>query len=93
MLVLPLEELLETAMVPLAAPVTVGSKRTWSVTDWPGFNVAGKVAPEMAKPVPATITECTVSAAVPEEVSVSVFVDVASTATSPKANVSVLRVS
>ncbi len=92
-LVPPLEELLETVMVPLAAPATVGSKRTCSVTDWPGFNVAGKLAPEMAKAAPATTTECTVRGAAPEEVRVSVFVDVALIAMSPKASVSALRVS
>ncbi len=92
-LVPPLDELLETVMVPLAAPAAVGSKRTCSVIDWPGFNVAGKLAPEMAKPLPATITECTVSAAVPEDVRVSVFVDVEFTVTLPKARLPALKVS
>ena len=55
--------------------------------------MAGKVAPEMAKPVPASITECTVSAALPEEVSVRVFVDVVFTVTLPNARLPALRVS
>ena len=53
--------------------------------------MAGKVAPEIAKPVPASITECTVRAAVPEEVSINVFVDVVFTVTLPKARLPALR--
>ena len=89
-LVPPPEELLETVIVPLAAPVAGGIEADLNVTDWPGFNVAGKLAPEMAKPVPATMTECTVSAAVPEEVSVSVFVEAVFTVTLPKARLPAL---
>ena len=43
--------------------------------------------------MPATMTECTLSAAVPEEVSVSVFVDAVFTVTLPKARLPALRVS
>ncbi len=72
-------------IVPLAAPVPAGSKLTCSGNDWPGFSVAGKVAPEIANPVPCTAADATVTAAVPDEVRVSVLVEIEFTATSPKA--------
>jgi len=46
--------------------------------------VAGKVAPEMTKPVPFSVTELTVTAVTPVDVKVSVFVDVVFTGTVPK---------
>lgn len=42
------------------------------------------MSPEIAKPLPATVTELTVSAAVPEDVNVSVLVEVVFTVTLPK---------
>jgi hypothetical protein len=72
----PVEELVEIVMAPLAAPVTVGSKLTWSGMDWPGFRVAGNVGPDIENPPPTTLTELTVNIALPEDVSVSVLVDV-----------------
>ena len=50
-----------------------------------GFRVAGKVAPEISNALPASVTELIVSAAVPEEVSVSVLVEIVLTGTSPNA--------
>ena len=44
---------------------------TLSVACWPGFNVIGKVAPEIAKPAPVTATALTVTGAVPVEVKVT----------------------
>ena len=48
--------------------------------------MAGKVAPEMAKPVPCSFTELTVNAVIPVDVNVSVFVEVVSTVTVPKSS-------
>lgn len=66
--------LLLMVTVPLAAPAVVGSKLTLSVAVWLGFSVIGKLMPESPKPVPATAAPLMVSAAVPDEVSVTVFV-------------------
>ena len=49
----------------------MGSNSTLSVACWPGFNVTGKVAPEIAKPAPVTATALTVTGAVPVEVKVT----------------------
>jgi hypothetical protein len=46
--------------------------------------VVGKVTPEMAKPLPARVAELIVRAAVPDEVRVSVVVEVVLTVTFPK---------
>jgi hypothetical protein len=43
----------------------------YSVACWPGFNVIGKVAPEIAKPAPVTAAALTVTGAVPVEVKVT----------------------
>jgi len=88
--VLPVEELLEMVMVPLAAPVTVGSKLTCRLTACAGFRVTGKVAPEIAKPLPARVTELIVTGAVPEDVRVSVWVNVVFNVTVPKARLPAL---
>jgi hypothetical protein len=92
MLVAPLEELLEIAMLPLAAPATVGSKLTWRPTDWPEFSFTGNVAPDIVNPVPASVAELTISAAVPDEVKVRVWVEVVFSVTLPKARAVALTV-
>ena len=79
-----LAELLETVIVPVCAPTVPGSKLTRNVTDCPGFSVAGNVAPDIEKSVPASVAEFTVSGAVPFEVSVIVSVADVLTVTSPK---------
>jgi hypothetical protein len=48
--------------------------------------VAGKVAPETAKPVPCSVTQLTVNAVIPVDVKVSVFVEVVFTVTVPKSS-------
>lgn len=53
--VLPLAEVLETVIVPVAEPAAVGAKLTCRLTVWPGFNVTGKVAPDILKPVPERV--------------------------------------
>lgn len=51
------------------------------------------MAPVIEKPAPARVAELTVTAAVPEEVNVSVCVDFVFSASFPKAKVLALRVS
>lgn len=82
-MIAPPFELLDTVIDPLAAPAAVGSKLTCSVIDWPGFNVTGSVPPETPKPLPITATELIVSAAVPDEVKVSVLFVVVFSVTLP----------
>jgi hypothetical protein len=59
------EELLLMVNMPLAAPADVGSNRMVSVAVWLGLSVSGKLAPEMEKPVPVSVAELIVTAAVP----------------------------
>ena len=63
----PLAELLEMESCPVTAPAVAGSNRTLRLVVWPGVKVRGKVAPEIEKPVPATVAELTMSGAVPVE--------------------------
>ena len=64
------EELLEMVSVPLAAPADVGANWTVSVAVWPALSVSGKLAPEIEKPVPDSVAELMVTAAVPVDDSV-----------------------
>ena len=59
---------------PVATPTTVGSNVSVTVSVWPGLRVAGTRTGEPEKPLPVTITEFTVTGAVPLEVSVTVCV-------------------
>ena len=54
------------------------------MTAWPGSSIAGKDAPEIVNPVPATAIEFTVSAALPDEVIVRLLVAVVFSVTLPK---------
>jgi hypothetical protein len=65
------DELLVTVSCPVTDPVTVGSNCRLSVTDWPGFNVTGKLDPDTEKLVPAIVAELTVTAADPVELNVT----------------------
>ena len=67
----PVDELLLIVICPLAAPVAVGRYCTCNVIDCVGFNVAGKLPPTIAKPVPVIAAEFTVAGDVPVEVSVN----------------------
>lgn len=49
----------------------MGSKPTLSVTDWLGFKVAGKAAPDTLKPVPVRVAALMVTDAVPVSVRVT----------------------
>lgn len=63
--------LLFTINLPVYDPVAAGSNCTFSVSDFPGFNTAGSVAPETEKPVPLTLAEFTVTGVVPVELSIT----------------------
>jgi len=70
----------------------VGSNFTLKVTDWVGFSVTGKVAPDIVKPVPVNAAELMVTGAVPVEVNVTGSVDAMFTVTLPKARLAGLMV-
>ena len=80
----PVEELLENAIVPLAAPTIKGVKLTWTVRVCPGFKVAGNAAPVIEKEVPDNAAELTTTGAVPEDVTVRFCVDFEFNSTLPK---------
>jgi hypothetical protein len=40
---------------PVTAPLVAGANRTLSVAFWPAFNVNGKEAPDIVKPVPVSV--------------------------------------
>jgi hypothetical protein len=79
----PVEELLLIVNCPDAAPAVVGLNFTWSVTDWLGLSVTGKVAPESVNPVPLRAAALIVTGAVPDEVSVTGRVALEFTVTLP----------
>jgi hypothetical protein len=89
----PVEELLVTVIWPVAAPVAVGSNTILSVAVWLGFKVNGKVNPEMEKPVPLTVAELMVNAAVPVDDRISVCVAGVLMTTSPKPTLAALTLS
>jgi hypothetical protein len=91
--VVPVEELLVRVNVPTEAPATVGSKLTVSVAVCPAFSVSGKLNPESVKPLPVTAAALTVTASVPDEVSVIVLEAFAPTSANPKFTSVVLSVS
>jgi hypothetical protein len=80
------DELLAMVSVPVAAPAVVGSNSTLNeAVGLEEFSVSGKVAPEKEKPVPAMVTELTVTGAPPVEVKVTDCVAGVFSVTSPKA--------
>jgi hypothetical protein len=83
-LVLPLEELLEMLSVPLVALSTVGWKLTWTVIDWPGDKLAGKVGELRENPVPVMESELILAGTVPVDFTVKGRVAVVPSATVPK---------
>jgi hypothetical protein len=70
----PVEELLFRISEPVAAPAVVGSNCTVSVAVWLGFKVNGNVAPETLNPAPLMVAALTVTADVPVELKVTVWV-------------------
>jgi len=55
----------------VVAPAVVGSNCTVSVATWLGFNVTGKVTPDIENPAPVTVAALMVTDEVPVEVRVS----------------------
>ena len=90
--VLPLVELLLTVSCPVAAPAVVGRNCNCKVTDWLGLNVTGKLPATMVKPAPAIEAEFTVTAEVPDDVSITKPVAGEFTVTLPKLRAGVLSV-
>jgi hypothetical protein len=90
--VLPLAELLLIVSCPVAAPTAVGRNCSCKVTDWFGLSVTGKLPATRLKPVPAIEAEFTVTAEVPDDVSVTEPVAEEFTVTLPKLRVEALNV-
>jgi hypothetical protein len=87
----PVEELLAIVRAAVAAPAAVGLNCTVSVAVWPTFSVSGKAAPETVKPAPLKVAEFTVTATLPVELNVTVWLDVPFTATLPNVTLEALK--
>lgn len=70
--------------VPSAVPVAVGANSTFSFNVWPGFSLAGNVAPDIVKPAPLAVAELIVTGSVPLEVNIAVWVAEEPISTLPK---------
>jgi hypothetical protein len=77
------DELLPIVSWPVAGPTEDGANVSVKTTVCPGFKVAGRLIDETEKPLPVTATEFTVTAAVPVELSVTVWVVERFTTTDP----------
>jgi hypothetical protein len=88
----PAEVLSVSVTAPVMAPAAAGSNCTVIVAVWPGCNVTGVLMPASVKPVPLIAAALMVSAAVPDEVSVTVPVVAVFTVTSPKLTLLLLSV-
>ncbi len=86
------DELLLIVSCPVAAPTADGLNVSVTVIACPGFNVAGRLGEETEKPLPVAVTEFTVTAAVPLEVSVTVCVVGVFTAAPPNEMLVAFRV-
>ncbi len=91
--VLPLVELLLMVSCPLAAPAAVGRNCSCRVVDWFGLSVTGRVPATMVKPAPVIEAEFTVTAEVPDDVSVTEAFAEEFTVTLPKLRLEALSVS
>jgi hypothetical protein len=89
--VLPLLLLLLIVSSPFTAPDTVGSNCTCRVADAPGFRVTGRTPGTTLKSAPVTVAELTVTADVPEDVSVTDCCVGKFRVTLPKANDTALK--
>jgi hypothetical protein len=87
------DELLEIVNWPVAVPTVVGLNVSVRLSVWPGLSLAGKVTEDLENPVPVSEMELMVSAAVPLEVRVTVWVVELFTTTAPKEIVLALTVS
>jgi hypothetical protein len=70
--------------VPAEVPAAAGSNCTLTLAVWPGFNVSGKLAPEVVYPAPEIVAALTVTGVVPADDKVTVCDAVAFTSTLPK---------
>ena len=91
--VLPVVELLLMVNWSVSDPAVVGLNCTVTVTVWPGFRVAGRLPDATLNSAPAIEAEFTVTAVVPDDVSVTVLVVVEPTARLPKLRLATLTVS
>jgi hypothetical protein len=89
----PVEELLAMVSCPVVTPAAMGSNSTSNIAVWPGFNVAGKLSPDIVKPVPVSVAELMVTGAVPVDVRVTDCVAAVFTCTFPKGMLAALRLS
>jgi hypothetical protein len=87
----PLGALLAIVTVPLTAPDVAGSKPTVSVAACPGLSVNGVLIPVTVNPGPLTATPLIVSAAVPDDVTVTDCVVAVFSGSVPNATVVELR--
>jgi len=83
--------LLVMVIEPVAAPAVVGSNVTCSVAVCPGLSVNGKVAPAIVNPAPVRVAVLIVSAAFPDEISVTDWLVGVLRFTSPKLRPFALR--
>jgi hypothetical protein len=89
----PVDELLVNATAPVADPAAVGTYSTVSVAVWLGFNVSGKLAPDIVNPAPLIAPSLTITGAVPVELSVTVCVADEFTCTLPNVRLLALTLS
>lgn len=62
---LPIVELLTIDSCPDCPPAAVGLNSTFSVSDWPGASVTGRIPPGIEKPAPVSDAALTVTGVVP----------------------------
>jgi hypothetical protein len=91
--VVPEAALLVIVILPVTAPAVLGANVTGIDRVCPGANVLGKPVVPRVNPVPVIVAELTVTAAVPEEVSVTASAFDVASVTLPKARVVALSVS
>ncbi len=89
----PCGESLAIVSTPAAAPACCAENCRFSVAVCPGFSVRGKLAPDTAKPVPVTVADVTVTAAVPVDERVTACVAVEFSATPPNDTLAALTLS
>jgi hypothetical protein len=89
----PIEQLLLSATVPVAAPAAAGSNCTSSVDDCPEARAIGNLAPGIVNPTPLTDPALMVTVPVPVDVIVTDCVAGVFIATVPKATLLVPKVS
>ena len=87
------EELLAMVTCPVVRPAAVGWNRTLSNADWLGFNVTGRIIPDIVKFEPVIPIAVIVKGSVPVDVNATDCIGVVFTATSWKSMLVLLGVS